>query len=50
MVHLSQIKLQFGHQMLFDGASWSIYAGQRIGLVGPNGSGKSTILRMLCGE
>lgn len=50
MVHLSQIKLQFGHQMLFDGASWSIYAGQRIGLVGPNGSGKSTILRMLCRE
>jgi ATP-binding cassette, subfamily F, member 3 len=50
MVHLSQIKLRFGHQMVFDGASWSIYAGQRVGLVGPNGSGKSTILRMLCGE
>lgn len=50
MVHLSQIKLQFGHQMVFDGASWSIFAGQRVGLVGPNGSGKSTILRMVCSE
>ena len=50
MVHLSQIKLQFGHQKVFDGASWSIYSGQRVGLVGPNGSGKSTILRMFNGE
>lgn len=50
MVHLSQIKLQFGHQKVFDGASWSIYPGQRVGLVGPNGSGKSTILRMFNGE
>jgi len=50
MVHLSQIKLQFGHQKVFDGASWSIYSGQRVGLVGPNGSGKSTLLRMFCGE
>jgi ATP-binding cassette subfamily F protein 3 len=50
MVHLSQIKLQFGHQVVFDSASWSIFFGQRVGLVGPNGSGKSTILRMFNGD
>jgi ATP-binding cassette subfamily F protein 3 len=31
-------------------ASWSVQAGERVGLVGPNGAGKTTQLRILSGE
>jgi len=47
---LSNIHKSFGQRVLFDGASLSIYRGQRIGLVGANGSGKSTLMRILLGE
>lgn len=30
--------------------SFSIHAGDRVGLIGPNGSGKTTLLRLLTGE
>ncbi|TDC69662.1 ABC transporter ATP-binding protein [Actinomadura sp. GC306] len=35
---------------LFDGMTWRIGPGDRIGLVGVNGSGKSTLLRLLDGS
>ena len=31
-------------------ASWSVFPGERIGLIGYNGTGKSTILKLLVGE
>jgi len=40
----------FGVDLLFQGVSFSISAGQKMGLVGRNGSGKTTLLRVLLGQ
>jgi ATP-binding cassette subfamily F protein 3 len=50
MIHLSNIRKQYGNKLLFKGASFQINAGEKIGLVGPNGAGKSTIFRLITGE
>jgi ATP-binding cassette subfamily F protein 3 len=35
---------------LFEGLSFSLRRGQRLGVLGPNGSGKTTLLRVLLGQ
>jgi len=41
------VQRRFGPQLLFDGLTWMIPRGARLGLVGPNGAGKTTLLRLL---
>jgi ABC transport system ATP-binding/permease protein len=50
LVHLEAVSHGFGDSVLFDGTSFTITAGMRVGLVGANGSGKTTLLRLLKGE
>jgi ABC transport system ATP-binding/permease protein len=50
LVHLEGVSHAFGETVLFDGTSFTITAGMRVGLVGANGSGKTTLLRLLKGE
>ncbi|HVZ74028.1 MAG TPA: ABC-F family ATP-binding cassette domain-containing protein [Polyangia bacterium] len=40
----------FGARALFEGVSFTVAEGDRVGLIGPNGAGKSTLLRILAGE
>src|SRR5690242_21844694 len=37
----------YGARPLFEGVSFTVEDGDRIGLIGPNGAGKSTLLRIL---
>jgi ATP-binding cassette subfamily F protein 3 len=39
----------YGIQPVLQNISFSVSAGDRIGLIGPNGSGKSTLMRLLVG-
>nr|MBF0222096.1 ABC-F family ATP-binding cassette domain-containing protein [Desulfobulbaceae bacterium] len=50
MIHLTNIAIQHGSQILFQNASLQILPGTRTGLVGPNGAGKSTVFRLITGE
>lgn len=50
MIHLVDITVRHGAQILFTHASLQILPTSRIGLVGPNGAGKSTIFRLIAKE
>jgi len=50
LVNLQNVSKKFGSQVVLDGTSLQIHAGQKLGLVGPNGVGKTTILRVLIGQ
>ena len=46
----ANLKYTIGTRTLIDGASFSIEAGERVGLVGRNGCGKTTLMRLLSGR
>lgn len=50
MIHLSDVTVQFGSQVLFENASFQLLPGSHTGLVGPNGAGKTTVFRLIAGE
>lgn len=50
MLSITNLTYLIGGRTLFDSASLTISAGQRVGLVGPNGTGKSTLFKLITGE
>ncbi len=50
ILNARELSKTFGAEPLFDGISFVVEEGTRIGLIGPNGSGKSTLLRILAGQ
>lgn len=50
MLYVDDVTYRIGGRTLLDHASFTVNAGQRIGLVGPNGTGKSTLFKMISGE
>ena len=50
MIRLANLTLARGALRLIEGASMTVHAGHRVGLVGPNGSGKSSLFALLRGE
>ena len=50
VLHVHELAIGYGGQQVFEGASFHLAAGERVGLVGPNGCGKSTLLEILAGR
>jgi len=50
MLIASAISKSYGDRSLFSELSFTLYAGDRLGVVGPNGSGKTTLLNILAGR
>src|SRR5580700_11095939 len=50
ILNAQNLSKRFGAVPLFQGISFPVSEGDRIGLIGPNGAGKSTLLAVLAGE
>ncbi len=50
VITLQNLTLQYGERFLFRGATATIGAKDRIGLVGANGAGKTTLLKLIAGK
>jgi ATP-binding cassette subfamily F protein 3 len=50
MLRINDISFSIEGRPLFEGASATIPAGHKVGLVGPNGAGKTTLFRLIKGE
>lgn len=50
MITFNNTCIRQGKQILLNPFNWTIYQGERIGIIGANGSGKTTLLSVLLGK
>ena len=50
MLTVNRISKQYADQEILREISFSLTAGERVGLVGPNGCGKTTLLKIMMGQ
>ncbi|MCI0629392.1 MAG: ABC-F family ATP-binding cassette domain-containing protein [Phycisphaerales bacterium] len=50
LLTLANIRHSYGSHAVLDGATVSIEAGEKVGLVGRNGSGKTTLMKVMLGQ
>ena len=50
MIQVTDLTKSYGRQPLFENASFTIHADERVGLVGRNGHGKTTLFKIILGQ
>ncbi len=50
LISFDAVALEFGDQVIFRQANFTLEAGERVCLIGRNGAGKTTMLRLVTGE
>ena len=50
MLQVSNVSKSFGDNLILEKVSFTVDAGERVGLIGPNGCGKTTLLQIITGE
>ncbi len=50
MLNFSDVAIRRGTRLLFSGATFALFRGEKIGITGENGSGKSSLLALVRGE
>src|SRR5580700_7502746 len=50
MLNFCDLTLRRGKRVLFSGATFSLFRGEKVGITGENGSGKSSLLALVLGE
>lgn len=50
LLQIENISKKYGHKVLFENASFTVYEKQKIGVIGRNGAGKSTLFRLILSQ
>ena len=50
MLNFSDVAIRRGPRLLFSGATFGLFRGEKVGITGENGSGKSSLLELVRGE
>jgi ATP-binding cassette, subfamily F, member 3 len=50
LLEVANLSFGYTNDLLFDGVTFRLEAGERAAIVAPNGAGKSTLLRLIAGE
>ena len=50
MLNFSDVSIRRGPRLLFSGATFGLFRGEKVGISGQNGSGKSSLLALVHGD
>jgi ABC transport system ATP-binding/permease protein len=50
VLNVQNLQKSFGTRVIFDGVSFAVDEGEKVGFIGANGSGKTTLFRVVAGE